>query len=232
MMTAAVLSPELVRQGLYWPDDNSSPRSAEPQYSHVIRYADEAVVEASGLLAKWARCLARNFFLSDLPVQVELHKAQDEDQWVQLRRPQQPVAAELPVAAVHPSVAFRQVQVDLGVSIKDTASIFRVTRPTVYDYYNDRSMTRSPSDDLIARCEIIIPLVTSIRGTLPRSPGQLMYSIKYKGRSLHAYLCDDRPDADAVAVILAAMQEHMRQPIRPYTERSDITLDGLTGVVG
>lgn len=93
-----------------------------------------------------------------------------------------------------------------GLSIKDLAAIFNVSRQTLYNYrkseeaINERNWSRLRSVD--ERIKVIAEL-------LPHSPGTLMKRVTLEGASLYDLLCAEELDAEYIGRVAGHLASHL-----------------------
>lgn len=187
----------------------------------VIRFPSSGHVELSTVhepadeLSFYA-CLPRAIYksFSELPAQLHTHLST----WRASRAQKSMFVAESAAEIID---AAKRVT---GLSIKDLAAIFKVSRQTLYNYrkseetINERNWSRLKSVD--ERIKVMEDL-------LPHSPGTLMKRVTLDGASLYDLLCAESLDAERIEQLAAHLANHLMTSGTPGL-RDSSSIDQLT----
>lgn len=97
-----------------------------------------------------------------------------------------------------------------GLSIKDLAGIFLVSRQTLYNY---RKSEENITDRNWARLQAVERQVATLAGILPYSPGSLTKRIALDGDTLYGLLCMEILDAARIRRMAEYLANQMREPV-------------------
>lgn len=108
-----------------------------------------------------------------------------------------------------------------GLSIKDLAPIFGVTRQTLYNFRKDQERI---SERNWQRLEVVDREVCGLAAILPSSPGALSKHFVFEGETLHGLLCAsplETPKIQRLARALAEQLNPARQPVVHHVSSID-----------
>lgn len=94
-----------------------------------------------------------------------------------------------------------------GLSIKDLAAIFKVSRQTLYNY---RKSEETINERNWSRLKSVDEHIKAIVELLPHSPGTLMKRVTLDGASLYDLLCAEALDVERIELTAAHLADHLK----------------------
>lgn len=111
-----------------------------------------------------------------------------------------------------------------GLSIKDLAAVFEVTRQTLYNFrkFEDRIAERN-----WARLEAVNDVIKMLSDILPMSPGSLCKHYVYEGQTLYSLLCEKELNPSKIKNLAESLATHKSLAVRDQ-QYHQTSIDQLT----
>ncbi len=122
----------------------------------------------------------------------------------------------------------RKVKIGLGLSNKDTAAIFDISRPTLYAYLDDSEREHTIKQNIRDRASVLDKIITEISTLFEHSPGAMAKNFNLDGESLFDLLKQTDLNQAKIINISSQLAVRMKEHRRSSSVASSFSLDELT----
>jgi|TARA_A100001518_G_C1220404_1_gene64454 hypothetical protein len=141
-----------------------------------------------------------------------------------LLAPSAPIAKEVTVDLAQAATIIDRAKRITGLSVKDLAPVFNVTRQTLYNF---RKAQDTISDRNWQRLLMVDKEMDAISSLLPSSPGALAKHYTVNGDTLHGLLTAPQLDSSRIYHVASALAEQLNASQQDAV-RHAMTIDELT----
>lgn len=208
-----------------WSSSSESNKANENFKKVVNALGMATIVFSSCVSAAGAQQIPKNFSVNS---SAKHWNRYDDDCWSTACQTEEKGSQEEQHKLLCVADIIRKVKVDLGLSNKDIATIFSISRPTLYAYLDDSEREHTIKQNIRDRASVIDRIITEISIIFERSPGAMAKNFKLDGESLFDLLKQSELNQEKILNISSHLAARMKEHSSSSSVASSFALDELT----